>query len=799
MVVGLLGILKAGLAYVPIDPDYPENRIRYMLEDSKAELILTHTDLKESLLLDSGKKFSQVLCLDEGNFLICPDNNPPKKDRPNDLAYVIYTSGSTGKPKGVMIENHSLSNFLQDMKKRTNINSSDKLLAITSLSFDIAALELYLPLISGSCLQLFSKPHDVQALQSQLHTHKISFMQATPATWQLLRHAGWQTKYPLNIFCGGEACSKDLANYLLENSVNLWNVYGPTETTIWSSAYHIRMHQYNIPAIGQPISNTSIVVLDTQCNIQPIGIPGELCISGEGLARGYLNLPELSWEKYIWIDLFGKCERVYKTGDLARWSYNGTLECLGRIDNQVKIRGFRIELGEIETQLSKHTDVQEAIVVPQSKDSGEKFLVAYVILKNKSENQSTPVAGLRIDLQGQLPDYMIPAFFVVLEKFPLLPNGKINHRALPEPDHMNMCGPAYMHPRHSLEFALSQVWEQVLQISPISVFDGFFDIGGDSLKAIRLITAVNHQFDVDLPLNTLFQYDTIEQMACVLRHDTQTDIQNSPLVALQTGGSNAPIFCVHAAGGIVFRFQQVAKYMSVEYGHPFYALQAKGIEPGETPYTSIEVMAQAYVQAIRETKPVGPYLLAGWSMGGTIAFEMARVMENMGETVSGILMIDAPSPDMDAYAINEIDDVDFLLERLEPAAGVSIQDSVEQQDSVHAKKQYIVEQKKQLGLFPPDIQPAEAEQRLAVHKHHNRLLCRYRPCSAIQAGIMFIRATEETTFDEKMKNPVPGWAEWTHQGIAEYTSPGNHFNMFSNEYSPVLAETLQDCIQGLDA
>ena len=265
-------------------------------------------------------------------------------------------------------------------------------------------------------------------------------------------------------------------------------------------------------------------------------------------------------------------------------------------------------------------------------------------------------------------------------------------------------------------------------------------------------------------------------------------------MTLQHQGNNAPIFCVHAAGGIVFRYQQVAKRMSTHYGYPFYALQAKGIEPGETPYLSIETMAQDYVRAIREVKPQGPYLLAGWSMGGTIAFEMARIMENNGETVSGVLMIDAPSPYIDDY---EADDIDFLLERLEPAAGINIQVNVEQQESAQAKKHYILEQKKQLGLFPPDIQPIEAEQRLAIHKHHNQLLCRYQPNTSIHAGIAFIRASEETTFDEKMKDPIPEWAEFTHTGIIEHESPGNHFNMFSNEFSPILAEKLHTCIKDL--
>lgn len=796
MLFGLLGILKAGAAYVPVDPAYPPERIRHMLTDSGAAVILTQSSLKNSLPVDEAEASQQVVCLDEITFADCPTDNPPVRSRTDDLAYVIYTSGSTGKPKGVMIRQYNLSNFLQDMQQRTGITDNDRLLAVTTLSFDIAALELYLPLISGSRLYLVDKAtsSNTQALQQQLAQHEISFMQATPATWQLLRHGGWQAEetHPLNILCGGEALPPDLANYLLGNSTKLWNVYGPTETTIWSAASLITEKRESHPPIGKPIANTRIYILDARHNIQPVGIPGELCIAGDGLARGYLNRPALSAEKFVETELFGRQERIYKTGDLARWLPDGNLEYLGRLDHQVKIRGFRIEPGEIETLLARNPVVKEAVVMRPT-TSGEQQLVAYVVAQADGANGDI-VAGLKSDLQAALPAYMIPAFFVVLDAFPLLPNGKINRKALPEPDRFNTQRKAYMHPRNSLELQLARLWENTLNISPISVYDNFFETGGDSLLAIRLMGSINRQFGVRIPLNTLFRHSTIEQLALLLRRDKHTHNSNTALVTLQSHGSRTPIFCVHAAGGIVFRYLQLARIMSTQYGHPFHGLQAKGIEPGETPYANIEEMAQQYVRAVRQNKPAGPYLLAGWSMGGTVAFEMARILEGMGETVSGLIMIDAPSPYMDAY---EADDIDFLLERLEPAAGISIQDKVEQQASELAKKQLILEQKKQLGLFPPDITLEEAEQRLAVHKHHNRLLCQYQPGSAIEAGIAFIKATEETSFDEKMKDPLTAWAEFTRTGIIEHESPGNHFNMFSNEHSPVLAEKLYTCIHDL--
>jgi amino acid adenylation domain-containing protein len=378
MVIGLLGILKAGGAYVPIDPSYPAARIQYMLEDSAASLLLTQSHLKAQL--PALAHDCVRVCLDDFDFANQPTVNLTLKRQPTDLAYVIYTSGSTGMPKGVMIEHQSLVNLLLGLQQSTGITISDKLLAVTTLSFDIAALELYLPLISGSLLHLVTREtaSDGFALQ-QLLKHN-SFMQATPATWKLLRQSDWIAATPLKILCGGEALPPELANFLLENSLRLWNVYGPTETTIWSSAYSLQSVSNALVSIGKPIANTRIYILDTQLSPQPPGIPGELCIAGHGLARGYLNRPELTKEKFIEVEIFGKTERIYKTGDLARWLPDGNLEYLGRIDHQIKLRGFRIELGEIEAVLTQHEAVKEAVVILYEADQNKR-LVAYLTLR----------------------------------------------------------------------------------------------------------------------------------------------------------------------------------------------------------------------------------------------------------------------------------------------------------------------------------------------------------------------------------------------------------------------------------
>jgi amino acid adenylation domain-containing protein len=535
MLIGLLAILKVGGAYLPLDPDYPEERLKFMLKDSGAKVLLSQNHLLERLTVKtegaspSSCPDAQVVCLDGDweQIAACSCANPPGQSGPDNSAYVIYTSGSTGKPKGVKIEHGAFVNFLSFMKQRIGITSNDKLLAPTTLSFDIAALELYLPLIAGGQTIIISREiaANGEILSQKLSSYQITIMQATPATWKLLIHSGWHQLTPLTILCGGEALQRQLGQTLLNNSQQLWNVYGPTETTIWSSIHNVTQHPENPEWIGKPIGNTKIHILDKNDNSTPPGVPGELCIAGKGLARGYLNRPELTAEKFVEIELWGQKQRVYKTGDLGRWLPDGNIECLGRQDHQVKIRGFRIELGEIEAAICLDHGVKEALVTLYNKDDNPR-LIAYLTLRNedlaiKSDGQliadhNLLITELRTRLKTRLPDYMLPTAFTVMDKLPLTPNGKINRKALPEPDFANQpiqSNKQVKKPRTEMERLLCLLWSRGLGIEVTSILCNFFEEGGHSLIATQIVSRIGADFGIKMSLRTFFDTPILKDQA----------------------------------------------------------------------------------------------------------------------------------------------------------------------------------------------------------------------------------------------------------------------------------------------
>ncbi|HEX5885293.1 MAG TPA: amino acid adenylation domain-containing protein, partial [Pyrinomonadaceae bacterium] len=525
MVIAVLGILKAGGAYLPLDPAYPRDRLEFMINDSEPSVLLTQE--KFSQPLSSARQ--QVVCIDSDwrRIEFESTENPDTTLSAGNLAYLLYTSGSTGLPKGVMVTHGSLKNFLLSMSRTLEMTSDDILAAVTTLTFDIAGLELYLPLIVGARVGLVSreKGSDGRLLRDEIANLGATALQGTPATWRMLLEAGVQLMPWFKVFCGGEAMTADLKHQLMGTGAKVWNLYGPTETTIWSTVK--RLDPDCPPTIGQPLANTQIYVLNRSLQPTPAGVAGELYIGGAGLARGYLKRPELTSERFVpnpFSDEPGAC--LYRTGDLVRYLPNGDIEYLDRIDLQIKIRGFRIELGEIETVLGQHPGVRQAVVAARENPSGEKVLVAYVVLEEDAAKSShVRLDELREFLRRSLPAYMVPASFVLLDELPKSPAGKIDRKALHELKPLDQEKP-FIAPRTPTEFLIAGIWSELLGTDRISVEEDFFELGGDSLLIQRMLAKVMQAVEVTVPLRTVFLNPSVAHIASIVdrtREITSTD------------------------------------------------------------------------------------------------------------------------------------------------------------------------------------------------------------------------------------------------------------------------------------
>ncbi len=509
MVIGLLGILKAGGAYVPLDPAFPADRIALMIEDSQVGVVVSHAPVAHLVR----PMVDQVVLVDIGEDVPANLAPPELNFSADNLAYVIYTSGSTGRPKGVQIIHRAVVNFLLTMQQEPGLSPDDVLLAVTTLSFDIAVLELLLPLITGARVVIASREvaSDGVLLGAALRSSGATVMQATPATWRMLIDAGWDGSDGLVALCGGEALPWDLAQALLGRCRALWNMYGPTETTIWSAVSQVRAEDGGTH-VGHPIANTQLYVLDEMRQPVPVGVAGELYIGGDGLARGYFQRPDLTAERFV-PDPFSATPgaRMYRTGDMVAYRPDGYLAFLGRIDHQVKIRGFRIELGEIETRLREHTAVNEVVVLAREDTPGDKRLVAYVQMRGGA---ALVAEELRAFLQQWLPEYMLPAVFMSIDTFPLTPNGKIDRRALPQPDTgRGGSGRHYTAPETPVEERIAAIWGDVLGIEPVGRDDNFFLLGGHSLLATRVVARLRDAFAMEVPLRRLFEGPTVAELA----------------------------------------------------------------------------------------------------------------------------------------------------------------------------------------------------------------------------------------------------------------------------------------------
>ncbi|MBD0378730.1 non-ribosomal peptide synthetase [Paenibacillus sedimenti] len=632
LIVGIMAILKAGGAYVPIDPQYPQERIRYMLEDSGTLLVLTQAKLFTGMSDEIRSAFTgEWLDLDDEQHYAADGSNLDPVNAMTDLAYIIYTSGTTGKPKGVMIEHRSIAGNLLWRKSEYALSTNDNVLQLFSFAFDGFVTSFFTPILAGATVVLMQDEDakDPFAIKKQIAQHRTTHFISVPSLYAaLLECMNAEEAASLRIVTvAGEKVNK----HVIERSkqlfphIELVNEYGPTESSVVATFLRDLAPDKDI-TIGRPIANTQVYIVNETCRkLQPIGIIGELCIAGDGLARGYLNRGDLTSEKFITNPFtFGGSgsDRMYKTGDLARWLPDGTLEYIGRLDEQVKIRGYRIELEEIEAVLLRHDQVQEAVVVTTEQPNGDYALCAYIVATGSQD-----MAELRTYLSSELPTYMIPGYFVRMDAMPLTPNGKLDKKALPKPDERSLARAVYVAPRNGTEEQLAGIWQDILGLQQVGIHDNFFEIGGHSLKATMLAARIFEMMQTELPLHYLFQHPTVEKTAQYIDSKELRIDFNKP-IALLNRKAERNVFCFPPVGGFGFVFKELADRIDT---HALYGLD----------FIESEDRMERYIDLVTSVQEEGPFIFMGYSAGGNLIFELTQAMENKGFVVSDLIMLDA--------------------------------------------------------------------------------------------------------------------------------------------------------------
>jgi amino acid adenylation domain-containing protein len=808
LVIALLATLHSGATYVPLDPRHPRDRIQLVLEDSEPHVVLTKHSLRSSL---SDSLSATILCLDDATASTTTGITQQFNTDESAAAYVIYTSGSTGGPKGVEVSRQALANFLHSMHHTPGINADDRLLAITTVAFDIAGLELFLPLINGACVYLAGTEIAADGLQLMrlMNEWRPTIMQATPATWKMLIEAGWKGDPQLKALCGGEALPRELADELLARSASLWNMYGPTETTIWSTLQRVQRNTGPLVPIGHAIDATNVYILDRHQELMPMGIPGEIYIGGAGVANGYFKRPDLTQERFLPDGFAAQTNaRMYRTGDAGRLRSDGAFEHLGRLDSQIKLRGFRIEPGEIEVALKDNAAIRDALVIAREDHPGDVRLVAYYIPASVDAS-NLPLTDLVEPLRRKLPSYMIPAAFVALRAFPQTPNGKIDRRALPRPDgdantSNGVAGEDYLAPRDELEAELVRLWEEILNSKAIGVRDNFFMLGGHSLLAVRCFARIEQRLSVVLPMATLFERPTIEYLAERIR--AERALQNSKVAAskqtvlpaasrrfsyivpIQEQGTRAPLFCVHGAGGNVVNFWAIAHYLGQQY--PFFGLQAQGVDGKTKPFTDVVPMAEAYIKELRVLQPHGPYYLSGYCGGGWIAFEMAKQLRAVGEPVALLALLDCycpslkiPAPTMEHRLLGlRNEGLHYLWRKTMERV---------RRDAAETWCDFQIAYSRLLGkVVPYELRDFWLTKTLL------RAAARYKP-GVYDGKLTLLRAKDIDTPLQRVGVEL-GWSGLARGGIQVFDVPGDHHSLAHEPHVATLAARLRDCLEAAE-
>nr|WP_326491738.1 non-ribosomal peptide synthetase [Myxococcus stipitatus] len=791
LVVGLLAILKVGAAYVPVDPSHPASRRAFILEDARVSVILTQEALADSL--SAGAR--PVVRVDTDWAVIArrPRDVPYIHIDAENLAYVTYTSGSTGQPKGVEIAHRGVLRLVLD-PGFVYLDSREVLLQLSPLAFDASTFELWGALLNGARLVLH--PHatvDLDELAETLSRHQVTVLWLTAALFEQVQRHRPDALTPIRqVLAGGDVLSVPSVRERLATGRPLVNGYGPTENTTFTTTHHLSGEEHlgvTVP-IGQPIHHTQVYVLDDALRPVPVGMAGELYVAGAGLARGYTGQPALTAERFV-PNPFATApgERLYRTGDRVYWRPDGTLMFLGRLDAQVKLRGFRVEPAEVEAALRACPQVSEAVVLVHEAMPGDKRLVAWVTPR---PGQSIDAGALRGALQQHVPEYMVPSHFVVLTALPLTPNGKVDTRALPALMLDAGTSSSWLAPRDVLELRLARLWEEVLGVENVGVRSSFFELGGHSLLAVRLMAEVGERMGRKLPLATLFQSPTIEQLAEVLRREDRGAPSTLVRFGQHTPDGKTPFFCVHPVGGNVLCYAELASLLGKD--RPFIGLQARGVEDEGAPRTSIEEMASAYVEALREVQPRGPYLLGGWSLGGVVAYEMARQLRARGDEVALVALFDAyaPGPTRDEPTPTRLDEVLLFARDLMGASLATLELDVTTLASLSpdAVLERLLEAGHASGALPRGTDLARLQALFQVFAAHHAAVLRYTPPVLRERVVLF-----EASESEDGTAADRGWAALVGPPLERHVVPGDHYSLLREQGVRMLAERLREAMK----
>jgi amino acid adenylation domain-containing protein len=806
MVVGLLGILKAGGAYLPLDPAYPRERLNFMLADAEVAVLLTESQLCERVALAGAR----VVCLDTEANKIAEQSgeNLASEVAAANLAYVIYTSGSTGKPKGVAITHGSAVVLMHWSGEVFSGAELAGVLASTSICFDLSVFEIFVPLSYGGSIVL---AENVLELPHLREATAVTLINTVPSAMAELVRVGGVPASVRTVNLAGEPLQNVLVQRVYEQPSieRVLNLYGPSEDTTYSTYSAVEKGSSAAVTIGSPVANTEVYLLDAQLELVPVGVVGEIYLGGEGLARGYMKRAESTAERFVPHRYSARGgARLYRTGDLGRRLADGRIEYLGRVDQQVKVRGFRIELGEIEAVLSRHPELREAVVTVREETVRGPELVAYVV----AEGEAAPSSGeLREYLGAKLPVYMIPQSFVFLSSLPLTPNGKLDRRALPAPAPMSSEREGnFVAPRDMTEFQMVQVWEDILDIRPVSVNDNFFHLGGHSLLAVRMVAQVEKRLRCRIPLAALFEEPTINHLA-KLQRKQMVVLREPSLIPIRTSGTRSPIFFVHPVGGRVFCYSALAAYLDLD--RPFYGFQSQVSEDGEPMFTAIESMAAHYVEELRAVQPEGPYFLGGWSMGGVVAFEMARQLQRLEQDVKLLALVDSMIPHFARPAIENVSVTANALpdnnsEPLEEATllisfAMDLGLSLELLALIHAdlltiepaqQLTYVLDQARQASVVPADLDLSVIQRLYALFKNNYRALWNYVP-KPYAGSALLIKATERE--NSVVLDPALGWNKLVAD-LQIREAPGTHYTIVREPYVRTLGQQLEEYCSHLE-